>query len=104
MLKYFYTPEKLSDDESKELYEWILEKLSARFPAMTPPGCYPPGILLGATWNPEVIRAVGEALGEEAGAYGINVLLGTPNVNIHRDIRNGRLFEGYSEDPVRAAS
>ncbi len=103
VLKYFYTPEKLSDDESKELYEWILEKLSARFPAMTPPGCYPPGILLGATWNPEVIRAVGEALGEEAGAYGINVLLGTPNVNIHRDIRNGRLFEGYSEDPCLAA-
>ena len=103
VLKYFYTPEKLPEDESGELYHWILEKLSERFPAMTPPGCYPPGILLGATWNPDVIRAVGEALGEEARAYGINVLLGTPNVNIHRDIRNGRLFEGYSEDPCLAA-
>ena len=103
VLKYFYTPEQLPDEESEELYEWILEKLLARFPAMTPPGCYPPGILLGATWNPEVIYAVGEALGEEAGAYGINVLLGTPNVNIHRDIRSGRLFEGYSEDPCLAA-
>lgn len=103
VLKYFYTPEQLPDEESKELYAWMLEKLSERFPAMTPPGCYPPGILLGSTWNPEVIRAVGEALGEEARAYGINVLLGTPNVNIHRDIRNGRLFEGYSEDPCLAA-
>lgn len=103
VLKYFYTPEQLPDEESKVLYEWILERLSERFPAMTPPGCYPPGILLGATWNPEVIYAVGEALGEEARAYGINVLLGTPNVNIHRDIRNGRLFEGYSEDPCLAA-
>ncbi len=103
VLKYFYTPEQLPDEESKELYHWILEKLSERFPAMTPPGCYPPGILLGSTWNPEVIYAVGEALGEEAQAYGINVLLGTPNVNIHRDIRNGRLFEGYSEDPCLAA-
>lgn len=103
VLNYFYTPEKLPDEESKELYEWIFEKLSARFPNMTAPGCYPPGILLGSTWNPEVIRAVGEALGEEARAYGINVLLGTPNVNIHRDIRNGRLFEGYSEDPCLAA-
>lgn len=103
VLKYFYTPEELPDEASKELYEWILEKLSARFPDMTPPGCYPPGILLGSTWNPEVIYKVGEALGEEAKAYGINVLLGTPNVNIHRDIRNGRLFEGYSEDPCLAA-
>ena len=103
VLKYFYTPERLPDEESKELYEWISDKLRERFPAMIPPGCYPPGILLGSTWNPEVVYAVGEALGEEARAYGINVLLGTPNVNIHRDIRNGRLFEGYSEDPCLAA-
>ena len=103
VLNYFYTPEKLPDEESEKLYHFILEKLSARFPNMIAPGCYPPGILLGSTWNPEVIYAVGEALGEEARAYGINVLLGTPNVNIHRDIRNGRLFEGYSEDPCLAA-
>lgn len=31
VLKYFYTPEQLPDEESKELYEWILEKLSDRF-------------------------------------------------------------------------
>ena len=62
-------------------------------------GCYPPGILFGATWNPEVIEACGHALGKEANARGIDVLLGTPNVNIHRDPLNGRLFEGYSEDP-----
>ena len=30
--------------------------------------------------------------------YGVHFLLG-PNVNILRDPRNGRLFEGYSEDP-----
>ncbi len=103
VLNYFYTPERLPDEETKELYHWISDKLRERFPDMTPPGCYPPGILLGSTWNPEVVYAVGEALGEEARAYGINVLLGTPNVNIHRDIRNGRLFEGYSEDPCLAA-
>ena len=104
VLKYFYSPEEILDEESKELYHWICEKLKERFPDMIAPGCYPPGILLGSTWNPEVIYAVGEALGKEARAYGINVLLGTPNVNIHRDIRNGRLFEGYSEDPCLAAS
>ncbi len=103
VLKYFYTPERLPDEESRALCDWITEKLRERFPSMTPPGCYPPGILLAATWNPEVIRAVGTALGKEARAYGINVLLGTPNVNLHRDIRNGRLFEGYSEDPCLAS-
>lgn len=99
VLANFYTPENLSDDESKALYHWIHARLQERFPAMTPPGCYPPGILLGATWSPEAVGAVGEALGMEARAYGVNVLLGTPNVNLHRDVRNGRLFEGYSEDP-----
>lgn len=62
-------------------------------------GCYPPGILLGATWNPEVIEACGRAVGKETNMRGIDVLLGAPNVNIHRDPLNGRLFEGYSEDP-----
>jgi beta-glucosidase len=62
-------------------------------------GCYPSGMLMGATWNPDVIEACGHALGNEANVRGVDVLLGTPNVNIHRDPLNGRLFEGYSEDP-----
>ncbi len=99
VLKRFYEPNLLPDEASRELYTWIMEKLTERFPEMTPPGCYPPGMMLAATWNPQVIYSVGEALGIEAKAYGVNVLLGTPNVNLHRDIRGGRLFEGYSEDP-----
>lgn len=67
-------------------------------------GCYPAGMFFGATWNPEVIEKCGEALGEEANARGVDVLLGTPNVNIHRDPLNGRLFEGYSEDPCLVSS
>ncbi len=103
VLDNVYTPENLSSDESREMYQWIMEKLRERIPSMTAPGCYPPGILLGATWDPETVYAVGESLGKEARAFGINILLGTPNVNIHRDIRNGRLFEGYSEDPCVAS-
>ncbi len=99
VLRFFYTPQELPDDASRELHAWITERLEERFPSMTPPGCYPPGMMLAATWNPEIIHDVGEALGMESRAYGVNVLLGTPNVNLHRDIRNGRLFEGYSEDP-----
>ena len=66
---------------------------------LMPLGCYPPGMFLGATWNPEVIERCGKALGREANALGIDILLGTPNVNIHRDPLGGRIFEGYSEDP-----
>lgn len=66
-------------------------------------GCYPPGMLLGATWNPEPIEACGHALGREMSALGVDCVLGTPNVNIHRDPLNGRLFEGYSEDPYLVA-
>ncbi len=99
VLKYFYTPENLPDESSKKLYDFIVQKLREHNPKLKPPGCYPPGILLGATWNPDVVYDTGTALGKEAHSYGINILLGTPNVNLHRDIRNGRLFEGYSEDP-----
>ncbi len=104
VLRYFYTPEQLPEGDARRLYDWIVARLQERFPAMTPPGCYPPGMLLGATWNPETVYAVGAALGSEARAYGVHVLLGTPNVNLHRDPRNGRLFEGYSEDPCLAAT
>lgn len=62
-------------------------------------GCYPPGMFLGATWNPEPLNACGHSLGKEMNKLGVDVVLGTPNVNIHRDPLNGRLFEGYSEDP-----
>lgn len=63
------------------------------------PNCFPPGMLLGATWDPNLVRGVGEAVGREASAYGVDILLGTPNTNIHRDPKNGRLFESFSEDP-----
>lgn len=62
-------------------------------------GCYPAGMFMGATWNPSVIEACGRALGKETNMRGVDILLGSPNVNIHRDPLNGRLFEGYSEDP-----
>lgn len=104
VLENFYNPSALKNEKSRELYEWICERLKEIIPDMTPPGCYPPGIFLGATWNPDVVYKIGYSLGQEARAYGINILLGTPNVNIHRDIRNGRLFEGYSEDPCLVSS
>ena len=94
----YYHPEKLNEEEL-EVRSWIKEKLEGQTKSEYAPGCFPPGILLGATFNKEVVHAVGEALGAEADLFGVDILLGTPNVNIHRDPLNGRLFEGYSEDP-----
>ena len=59
---------------------------------------FPIGTALGATWNPELVRAIGIALGEETKTKGAHVLLG-PTVNVHRHPLAGRNFECFSEDP-----
>lgn len=90
--------------EAGQMATRAAEILDATRPADRKLGCYPPGMFLGATMNPDVIYRCGEALGREASACHIDVLLGTPNVNLHRDPRCGRLFEGYSEDPCVVAT
>jgi beta-glucosidase len=59
---------------------------------------FPCGTALGATWNTELVRTVGERIGREARRKGAHVLL-APTVNIHRHPLAGRNFECYSEDP-----
>ncbi|HEY1207575.1 MAG TPA: glycoside hydrolase family 3 C-terminal domain-containing protein [Bryobacteraceae bacterium] len=59
---------------------------------------FPAGVALGATWDPEMARRVGQALGQEVRALGRNMLLG-PSINIHRTPWAGRNFETYGEDP-----
>lgn len=99
---YFYDEEKLSKRE-KELHEKVSGMLTQyRGGIKAAPGCYPPGILLGATWNPKTVYDTGKALGIEAAVYQVGVLLGTPNCNLLREPLNGRFFEGYSEDPFLA--
>jgi beta-glucosidase len=63
-----------------------------------PATCFPTGVTMAATWNPDLVNKVGAALGEETRARGCVVLLG-PCVNIHRSPLGGRNFESYSEDP-----
>jgi beta-glucosidase len=64
--------------------------------------CFPVGVCLGATWDPELIERVGRALGEEVKSKSAHILL-APTVNIHRSPLNGRNFECYSEDPYLTA-
>ncbi len=104
VIDFFYEPEKLNDDEkilALAIKDVLIEICGGNDYS---PGCFPPGILLGSTWNKDIIMEIGEALGKEACLFNIHVLLGTPNINIHRDPLSGRLFEGYSEDPFLISS
>ena len=68
-----------------------------------PATCFPPAVGLGSSWDPVLVRRVGEALGIESAIEGVAVLLG-PGVNIKRHPLCGRNFEYFSEDPILAAA
>ena len=63
--------------------------------------CFPTASAVAATWNPDLAREMGEALGVEARGLGVDVLLG-PGLNIKRSPLCGRNFEYFSEDPILA--
>jgi beta-glucosidase len=65
----------------------------------TPATCFPPAVTLASSWDPGLVRDVGAALGREARALGVGLLLG-PGLNIKRHPLCGRNFEYYSEDPL----
>jgi len=64
-----------------------------------PATCYPTASALAATWDVDLIYQVGQHIGDEAQALGVNVLLG-PGVNIKRSVLGGRNFEYFTEDPI----
>jgi len=63
-----------------------------------PTTAYAGGAALAATWDREFAKELGESLGRDARARGVNFLLG-PGVNIAKAPVNGRNFEYLSEDP-----
>ncbi|WP_020673252.1 glycoside hydrolase family 3 C-terminal domain-containing protein [Amycolatopsis nigrescens] len=64
-----------------------------------PATCFPPAAAVGSSWDAEVAASAGAAIGREARALGVDVVLG-PGVNIKRSPLCGRNFEYYSEDPL----
>jgi beta-glucosidase len=63
-----------------------------------PATCFPTASALAATWNRDLVKQVGVALGEECRMEKVGVLLG-PGANIKRSPLCGRNFEYFSEDP-----
>ncbi|HAB95192.1 MAG TPA: glycosyl hydrolase [Lachnospiraceae bacterium] len=69
--------------------------------ASLPATCFPTAATMANSWDRDLGTEVGEALGEEALAMGVNILLG-PGMNIKRSPLCGRNFEYFSEDPYLA--
>lgn len=63
---------------------------------------FPALIAFGSSFNPQLVRQEGEALACEARVRGFNCQL-AGGINLHRDPRNGRNFEYFSEDPWHSA-
>lgn len=63
---------------------------------------FPASILAGSSFNPRLAREGGAAIGREARSRGFNIQL-AGGINLQRDVRNGRNYEYYSEDPLVSA-
>ncbi len=66
-----------------------------------PAVCMPTACKLACSFDRELLTEVGKALGRQARAENVSVLLG-PGINIKRNSRCGRNFEYFSEDPYLA--
>ncbi len=63
--------------------------------------CFPTAATMANSWDPALGERLGQALGEEAAAQGVGVVL-CPGLNIKRSPLCGRNFEYFSEDPYLA--
>jgi len=63
-----------------------------------PATCFPTAATVACSWDPALGEQIGQAMGEEAAAQEVAVLLG-PGLNTKRSPLCGRNFEYFSEDP-----
>lgn len=66
-----------------------------------PATCFPTAAAVANSWDTALGKEIGAALGEEAAAQEVSVLLG-PGLNMKRNPLCGRSFEYFSEDPYLA--
>jgi beta-glucosidase len=68
-----------------------------------PSTAYPNGVILAATWDPDQALRAGQAIGRDARARGVHILL-APGMNLYRAPMCGRNFEYLGEDPLVAGT
>lgn len=66
--------------------------------ASVPSTCFPTASTMSNSWDIDIAKELGKALGKEAAFLDVNILLG-PGMNIKRNPLCGRNFEYFSEDP-----
>jgi beta-glucosidase len=66
--------------------------------ASEPATCFPTASTMACSWDPALGEELGQALGREAAASDVHVVLG-PGLNLQRSPLCGRNFEYFSEDP-----
>jgi len=59
---------------------------------------FPSAAAMASTFNVDLVKEIGEAIGEECNMHHVDILL-APGVNLKRSPLGGRNFEYYSEDP-----
>lgn len=64
-----------------------------------PSTCFPTAALSACSWDVQLLRTLGSALGKEAKHHQVSLVLG-PGANIKRNPLCGRNFEYFSEDPL----
>ncbi|MGN8072626.1 glycoside hydrolase family 3 N-terminal domain-containing protein [Mucilaginibacter sp. 22184] len=97
----------------QELQRYMLQKTRLGIPLLTAVegiegilqnNCtiFPHGLAQGSTFNPDLIKRMTTAAGEEARVIGIHQIL-SPVLDIARELRWGRVEETFGEDPYLIA-
>jgi len=99
------------DGTPESVLEWLPDivvlfmKLTAKKPKATGEiheqyaTAIPIGTAIAQSWNEALAESLGDLVGDEMERFGVHLWL-APALNIHRDIRCGRNFEYFSEDPL----
>lgn len=100
-LERFDIPAVMLTDGPHGLRKKNYEKSGASLNNSVPSISFPTAATTAASWDPEMIKEMGVALGKKCLKEEVGVLLG-PGINMKRSPLCGRNFEYFSEDPVLA--
>jgi beta-glucosidase len=92
-------PEIMMPDGPHGLRKQDMDAKSSDISHNVPATCFPTASASACSFDRDLLREIGSAIGEECRQEGVSVLLG-PGINIKRSPLCGRNFEYFSEDPL----